>query len=68
MIMQLQQLAERNTSLEEDNSRWRRERSELSGRLSTTKREVGGCDFVYYNVLMMWMLPHPHTHTHTHNS
>ena len=39
----VQQLVDNNTSLEEDNARLRRERSDLSGRLSTMEREVCVC-------------------------
>ena len=37
------QVLEKNTSLEEDNSRLMREKSELSERLSAMEREVCGC-------------------------
>ena len=39
---QVQQLVGKSNFLEEDNSRLRKEMSDLSGRLSTMEREVGG--------------------------
>ena len=39
---EVQKLTEKNTSLEEEGSRLRKERDDLAGKLSSMEREVGG--------------------------
>ena len=39
---EVQKLTKKNTSLEEEGSRLRKESDDLAGRLSTMEREVGG--------------------------